>query len=91
METDILSECLYIRKYQFLDVSELSIEEKVDYHESLKSYRDLNNTMDTKFDEGKMEGKIKGKIEAAISFKKLGVSIDIIIQATGLTKEEIDF
>ncbi|MBF6651654.1 hypothetical protein C3B47_01810 [Flavobacterium columnare] len=68
------------------------------YESSLKVYRDLKGVIDTAFDEGKMEGliegeikgEIKGKIETAKSLKKLGVSVEIITQATGLTKEEIN-
>ncbi|OXA74603.1 hypothetical protein B0A56_12610, partial [Flavobacterium columnare NBRC 100251 = ATCC 23463] len=60
----------------------------------LKVYRDLKGVIDTAFDEGKMEGliegKIEGKIETAKSLKKIGVSVEIITQATGLTKEEIN-
>ncbi|AMA48604.1 Rpn family recombination-promoting nuclease/putative transposase [Flavobacterium covae] len=64
------------------------------YESSLKVYRDLKGVIDTAFDEGKMEGliegKIEGKIETAKSLKKIGVSVEIITQATGLTKEEIN-
>ncbi|AEW85930.1 hypothetical protein FCOL_05525 [Flavobacterium columnare ATCC 49512] len=68
------------------------------YESSLKVYRDLKGVIDTAFDEGKMEGliegeikgKIEGKIETAKSLKRLGVSVEIITQATGLTKEEIN-
>ena len=35
------------------------------------------------------EGKIEGKIEDAINFLKLGVPLEIIIKATGLSEEEI--
>jgi predicted transposase/invertase (TIGR01784 family) len=52
----------------------------------LKIYRDLKGVIDTAFDEGKLEG----KLETAKSLKKLGVSIETIIAATGLTKEEIE-
>lgn len=39
--------------------------------------------------EGKLEGKIEGKLETAVELKKLGVSVSVIIEATGLTKDEI--
>ncbi|WP_376777112.1 Rpn family recombination-promoting nuclease/putative transposase [Flavobacterium covae] len=60
------------------------------YESSLKVYRDLKSIIDTAFDDGKEEGKIEGKIETAKSLKKLGISIEIIIQSTGLTQEEIN-
>ena len=39
--------------------------------------------------EGKMEGKIEGKAETALKLKNLGVSIDVIVESTGLSKTEI--
>jgi predicted transposase/invertase (TIGR01784 family) len=61
-----------------------------DYEESLKYYRDLKNSIDTAYDGGKSEGKIEGKIETASNLKKPGVSIDVIIEATGLSRKEIE-
>ena len=40
--------------------------------------------------EGKIEGKAENNIETAKNFKKLGVSSDIIAQATGLDLETIE-
>jgi predicted transposase/invertase (TIGR01784 family) len=40
--------------------------------------------------EGKLEGKLEGKIEVAKALLKSGVSLDIIIESTGLGKNEID-
>ncbi|MEB3800840.1 PD-(D/E)XK nuclease family transposase [Flavobacterium columnare] len=56
------------------------------YESSLKVYRDLKSIIDTAFDDGKIEA----KIETAKSLKKLGISIEIIMQSTGLTQEEIN-
>lgn len=39
---------------------------------------------------GKSEGKIEGKIEAAINLLKLGISEDIIMKATGVSKEKMN-
>ena len=38
----------------------------------------------------KQNGLVKGKIEIAKSLIKLGINIDDIIKATGLSKEEIE-
>jgi predicted transposase YdaD len=45
-----------------------------------------NYAIDTAFEEGKFEG----KLETAKSLKKLGVSIETIIEATRQTREEIE-
>ena len=39
--------------------------------------------------QGRKEGKTEGKIETARNLKQLGVSIDVIVQATGLSEEKI--
>ncbi|MEI6389201.1 MAG: Rpn family recombination-promoting nuclease/putative transposase, partial [Spirochaetota bacterium] len=36
------------------------------------------------------EGKVEGKLEDARNFKRRGVDIDIIVEATGLTREEVE-
>lgn len=56
--------------------------ELANYESSLKMYRDLKGVIDTAFDEG--------KLEMIRAFKRAGASIETIIQATGLTKEEIE-
>jgi predicted transposase/invertase (TIGR01784 family) len=40
--------------------------------------------------EAKENGKAEGKLEAARRFKALGVAIDIIIEGTGLSREEAE-
>jgi predicted transposase/invertase (TIGR01784 family) len=39
---------------------------------------------------GKAEGKAEGRTEDARNLKRLGVATDIIVQATGLTKDEVE-
>ncbi len=65
-------------------------------------YRDLINSMDTAFDDGKKAGLIegieqgieKGKTETILQMakqlKQAGVAIDIIMQTTGLSSQEIE-
>ena len=75
------------------DVSSLNEEEKAQYHRALKNYRDYHNVMATARQEGREEGRKEGREEAVLqnarNFKRLGVSTDIIMQATGLSEEEI--
>ena len=60
--------------------------ERKDYEESLKTYRDLKNTIDTAFDDGKKESILKVIINA----KQLGLSKNDISKLTGLTEDEIN-
>ena len=40
--------------------------------------------------EGKIEGKLEGTLEDAANFKKLGVPVETICAATGLSREAVD-
>jgi predicted transposase/invertase (TIGR01784 family) len=64
------------------------------YEMNLKIYRDYKNTVDTAFDEGKMEGKLEGKMEekldVARKMKAKGLSINDIVDLTGLSINEIN-
>ena len=72
--------------------------ERTSYEKSLKYYRDLKNVTDTAKDEGRIEGEIKGRIEGEIkgvnkvakNMKKAGMSIDKIMELTGLSRAEIE-
>jgi len=64
------------------------------YEMNLTIYRDYKNTVDTAFDEGKMEGKLEGKMEekldVARKMKAKGLSINDIVDLTGLSINEIN-
>ena len=51
--------------------------------------RGMKKGMEKGLEKGIEQGLEKGKIETARNFKRLGVSTDIIMQATGLSEEEI--
>ena len=84
----------------------LSLDEWAAYDRALKRMWDYNAVMQTERQyarteghaegltkghaEGKAEGKAEERLAMAQNFKKLGVAIDIISQATGLSKEEIE-
>ncbi len=61
-----LQERIFQRLFEAAEIAKFSAEEKEQYEESLKSYRDLKNVIDTAFDEGENKGKIEGKIEEKI-------------------------
>ena len=51
--------------------------------------RGMKKGMEKGMVQGRKEGKTEGKIETARNLKQLGVSIDVIVQATGLSEEEV--
>lgn len=64
----------------------IDFEERGNYEERLKTYRDYKGVIDTAFD----DGIIKGISKVAKKMKDDGEPTDKIIQFTGLTKEIID-
>jgi predicted transposase YdaD len=64
-----LQELIFQRLFEAAEIAKFSPEEKVQYEDSLKSYRDLKNVIDTAFDDGKVEGKIEGKVEGKVEEK----------------------
>jgi len=84
----------------------LSKEERAQYEYEWKVYNDYFNTLDYAekkgreeglkegiaegMEKGREEGREEEKLENARKFKALGVSTEIIMQATGLSSEEIE-
>jgi PD-(D/E)XK nuclease family transposase len=67
-----LQEKIFERLFETAEIAKFSPQEKEQYEESLKSYRDLKNVIDTSFGEGKIEGKIEEKTEGIIKALKRG-------------------
>ena len=68
------------------EIAKYSREEREQYEESLKYYRDIKNVIDTAF----QDGELKGKIIIAKNMKADGFSFEIISKYTGLSIEEIE-
>lgn len=73
---------------------DMSPEERHEYDEHVNAIMIQNDVLNTaKLEghaEGRAESRAEGKLEDAKNLKQLGVSIDIIAQATGLSREDID-
>jgi PD-(D/E)XK nuclease family transposase len=64
-----LQERIFQRLFEAAEIAKFTPEEKEQYEESLKVYRDLKNVIDAAYDEGKIEGKVEGKIEGKVEGK----------------------
>ena len=92
-----LQERVFTRLFEQAEISKFNPQELRLYEDSVNAYRDIVNAIKTaekkKFAEGKAEGraegKTEGKIEVAQRLLGMGMSIDDIVKATGLTSEEI--
>ena len=90
-----------IKNMNMIDIDANYTSEELDqYYYALKVYRDNRNVyeymmeseergLERGMEKGLKKGMEEGKIETARNFKRLGVSTDIIRQATGLSEEEI--
>ena len=79
---EIFKDEIFEKAFQQAEIAKFSEDERHDYEQSLKIYRDLKNVIDTAFDEG--------IIKVAKLMKLNNEPIEKIIKYTGLTKEQID-
>ncbi len=90
---DKLREKIFEKLFEVAEIAKFTPDQIRSYEDSLKYYRDIKASLDTKFEEGKKEGMIEGRkegmIEVALELLKQGVDIDIIIKSTGLTRKQV--
>lgn len=83
-----LQERIFQQLFEAAEIAKFSPEEKEQYEESLKSYRDLKNVIDTAFDEGEAKGKIEEKISNITKALKRGkLSIEEIAEDFNTTRD----
>ena len=79
---------------EIAEVRALTKEEQMQYDHALKVYRDNYNTFQGAIEEGMKEGREKGRAdktkEVAQNMKKMGMSIEQIAQACGISVEEAE-
>ena len=97
-----LQDRVFERLFATAELAQFTPQEKEAYEESLKYYRDLNNVVNTSWQEGVAEGVAKGRAEGreegrveglkavAKQMKAGGESIDKIMRFTGLSREEVE-
>ena len=64
--------------------------DRAEYEESLKVFWDFSNVLSTAERKGRAEGERNEKLRSAKNLKALGVDVETISKATGLTKDEIE-
>lgn len=91
---DTLKEQIFYKLFETAEIAKFTPDQVRSYEDSLKYYRDLKNSLDTAWEEGKTEGKIEGKIEGTIEIVKRalsrGMSIKEISYLTGMSEKEIE-
>lgn len=93
---------LFEKLEQIAGIGNLTKEERLEYDEALKVYRDCKNIVDYAKDEGHAEGKVEGLAEGrvegraegmrlmAANLKRQGIDVKAISKASGLSEEEIN-
>jgi predicted transposase/invertase (TIGR01784 family) len=84
-----LREQIFTKLFETAEIARFTLDQVRSYEDSLKSYRDIKNSLDTAREEGKMEGKMEGKIEIARNMLLKGFSFAEISSITGLPEHEI--
>ena len=74
---------------QIVDIAGMSKEDRMKYDESIKVYRDQLAVMEYERLQGEAKGEAKGIANVARNLKQMGLPVDTIAQATGLTPEAI--
>ncbi len=97
-----LKEKVFSKLFAEAEIAKFTPSELHEYEDSLKSYRDVKNSIVTAREEGEKNGLEKGlkqgieqgrkqeKIEIARNLLKSGLTIDLITKTTGLSASEID-
>ena len=90
----ILKEPVFEKGFDIAELAHLQPKQYESYQKSLLEYWEVKNVMDTSFGEGFIEGeakgKLEGKIEVAKALKRQEQSVETIMDATGLSREEIE-
>ena len=93
-----LQEKVFKRLFDTAEIAKFTKKELAEYEESLKTFRDLTNVIDTAtergfergIEQGIEQGREATKEQIARRLLRLGVTTDLIVEATGLTAEQID-
>ena len=80
-----LQERIFTRLFEQAEIAKYTPEERQDYEDSLKVYRDMKNVLDT----AELKGAIKEKRKNAKAMKALGLPLETIAKVTGMSIEDI--
>ena len=78
-----------IEEREVAEIAKFTPVELKEYEDSLKTYRDLKNSLDTAEEKGRVEGRENEKKATIQRLLASGASVDIIAVATGLTQDEV--
>ena len=80
-----------IEEREVAEIAKFTPVELKEYEDSLKTYRDLKNSLDTAEEKGRVEGRENEKIATIQRLLASGAPVDIIAIATGMTEADVKF
>ena len=85
---DTLREQVFEQLFAAAEIARFTPDQVLSYENSLKYYRDLKNSIDTAFDEGRIEGREEGReqrtLEIAREMLAEGEPVEKVVRFTGL-------
>ena len=78
-----------IEEREEAEIAKFTPVELKEYEDSLKTYRDLKNSLDTAEEKGRVEGRENEKKATIQRLLASGASVDIIAIATGMTESDV--
>ena len=78
-----------IEEREVAEIAKFTPVELKEYEDSLKTYRDLKNSLDTAEEKGRVEGRENEKIATMQRLFASGASVDVIAIATGMTEADV--
>ena len=84
-QPEYLQTAVFNRLFAEAEIAKFTRAELREYEDSLKAYRDIKNSLDS----AEEKGERKKAIEIAKNLLEMGMPIDSIMKATGLSQEEI--
>ena len=78
-----------IEEIEVAEIAKFTPVELKEYEDSLKTYRDLKNSLDTAEEKGRNEGRAEEKLDIARRMKSKGFTAADILEMTGLSEDEI--
>jgi predicted transposase/invertase (TIGR01784 family) len=84
-----LQESVFEKLFEVAEIAKFNPEQVRSYEDSLKYYRDLQNSIDTARREGREEGRTATQLEIAQALLANGMDENLILQTTGLTAAQL--
>ena len=81
---------IFSKLFQTAELAKFNRQEREQYEQSLKYYRDMKNVIDTAVQEAEVKSELKKALEIARNLLKKNMPWQDIAEVTGLSKEEIN-